>query len=464
MPTSPPAGIILAAGKGTRMKSDLPKGLHRVGGLPMVEHIARAMRAAGVDRVIVVIGHGGELLQQALGEGYEYVWQHEQKGTGHAALMAREALQGHDGAVIVAPGDAPLLDAATFSELLRVYEEEGAACVLATALLKDPTGYGRIVRDGEGRPTRIVEQKDASPSEVAIDEICTSVYAFRGPSLFEVLPGLSTDNAQGEQYLTDTVAALAERGETVAARVFDDPGLLVGVNDRWQLALAESDMRIRILRRHALEGVTLLDPATITIGPDVTIGRDTVIEPSTVLLGSTIVGAGCRLGPNTRIEDSQIGDGSVVLMSHVSEAVLGRNVRCGPFANLRPKSILGDGVKVGDFVEVKNATLGEGASVSHLTYIGDARIGARTNVGAGTITCNYDGFQKHQTEIGADVFVGSNSTLVAPVKIGDGAMTAAGSVVNADVPADALAVGRARQEVKEGWAASWRRRKSGGKT
>jgi bifunctional UDP-N-acetylglucosamine pyrophosphorylase / glucosamine-1-phosphate N-acetyltransferase len=460
MQSSNVAGIILAAGKGTRMKSDLPKGLHAVCGVPMVELIGRAMQGAGVERPIIVVGHGGERIQSALGDVFRYAWQREQLGTGHAALMALEQLDGHEGPVLVTPGDTPLLDETALQELVEAHREAGADCTVATVRLEDPTGYGRIVVDDSGCPTCIVEERDASEEIRAIREVCTSVYCFSADALRETLPTLGNTNAQGEYYLTDMVSALRARGGRVTANRFDDPGILVGVNDRWQLAEADRELRRRILRRHALEGVGLMDIDSIVIGPDVVIGPDTIIEPHTILLGATEIGAGCRIGPFSRLLDSHVGDGSLVLMSLVTRASIGRRARCGPFANLRPGAILGDDVKVGNFVEVKNATLADEVSVSHLSYIGDASVGSGTNVGAGTITCNYDGFEKHRTEIGENAFVGSNSTLVAPVTIGDGALVAAGSVVTRDVPGDALALGRARQENREEWAAQWRRRKS----
>ena len=453
------AGIILAAGKGTRMKSEMPKGLHSVGGLPMVEWVGRAMREAGVERPIVVVGHGGDALIEQLGDGYDYVWQREQLGTGHAALMARDLLANHQGMVLVAPGDAPLVSSKEFSDLIETQIKQKAAVTVVTAILKDPRAYGRIVRNEQGAAIKIVEEKDATPDQKEIKEINVSLYAFDRAELFSVLPALKNSNAQGEYYLTDVLEAISLRGGKVSTMTTEDPGAMVGVNDRWQLAEADRDLNLRTLKRHALAGVTLQDFQSIRIEPDVVIGLDTHIEGGTHLLGNTVIGSQSRIGPNCRIENSQVGDKSVVVMSHLQNARVGRRVWCGPFANLRPGSNLGDGVKIGNFVEIKQSVLGEGAKVSHLSYIGDSTIGAESNVGAGTITCNYDGFQKHQTVIGADVFVGSNSTLVAPITIGDGAIIAAGSVITQDVPAGAGAFGRARQETKEEWASQWRRKK-----
>jgi len=450
------AGIILAAGKGTRMKSDLPKGLHQVCGLPMVEHVARAIRQAGVIKPVIVVGHGGDKIESALGDSYGYAWQHEQNGTGHATLMAAEALAGYEGPVIVACGDTPMLESDTFVDLLAAHRESGATATLASAVISQPQGYGRIVRDADGQFVQIVEQKDANADQLSIDEVNAGLYCFDSKALFRILPTLRNDNAQREYYLTDVLRALVGEGAVVVAKIFDNPDILVGVNDRWQLAQVDRDMRTRIVKRHAINGVTFLDIDSAVIGVDVTIGFDTVIEPQTILVGKTSIGSGCRIGPYTKIMDSTIGDGSAIVASFVDRAKVGLKASVGPYAHLRPKADLGNDTKAGNFVEIKNAKLADGAKVSHLSYIGDATVGEQTNVGAGTITCNYDGFSKHQTEIGANVFVGSASTLVAPVVIGDDAIIAAGSVITQDVPADAMTFGRARQETKEGRATRWR--------
>ena len=456
------AGIILAAGKGTRMKSELPKGLFAACGVPMVDLIGRAMRGAGVARPVVVTGHQGNLLRDALGDGYDFATQAEQLGTGHAALMAADALAGHVGPVVVTPGDTPLLTAEVLNGLIEKHLSAGAECTMATVRFEDPTGYGRVIRDAQGQACRIIEEKDATPAERQIRETCVSVYCFDGPTLFRLLPTLSTNNAQGEYYLTDMIGAVYDDGGRVETHEIADAVTMMGVNDRWQLAQASAVLCGRILRHHALNGVTIVDPANTYIGLDVSIGVDTILHPGSIIEGNTSIGADCRIGPNTRIVDSQIGDGCRVLMSHLAGAVLDDGARCGPFAHLRPGAVLGKCVKVGNFVEVKNATLGDQCCASHLTYIGDAEVGANTNVGAGTITCNYDGFAKHRTTIGENAFIGSNSTLVAPLVIGDGAFIAAGSVITKDVPADALGMGRSRQEVREGWAGVWREKKRRG--
>ncbi|MFZ4506784.1 MAG: bifunctional UDP-N-acetylglucosamine diphosphorylase/glucosamine-1-phosphate N-acetyltransferase GlmU [Fimbriimonas sp.] len=452
------AAIILAAGKGTRMKSELPKGLHAVGGVPMVGHVGSALRAAGADPVIVVVGHGGELLQEALGQDYQYAWQREQLGTGHAAKMASPLLKDHHGPVIIAPGDAPLVTPELFQRLLKAHRDGQGLCTVASTRLEDPTGYGRIVRDGE-HVARIVEHKDATEEERAIQEVAVSIFCFDAQALLAALEEIKPNNAAGEYYLTDAVEIIRAQGGIIAGCLIPESEWVMGVNDRWQLAAAETALRTRILRRHAHAGVTILDPATTYIGAEVEIAPDTVIEPNTFLAGRTRLLGPCHVGPFTRIDESTIGTGTRITMSQVFRATIGERVHIGPFANIRPESVVGNESKIGNFVELKKTTLERDVKVSHLTYLGDASVGESTNIGAGTITCNYDGFEKHRTTIGPQAFVGTNSTLVAPVTIGPGAFTAAGSVITEDVPGDALALGRSRQLNKEGWAAEWRRRK-----
>jgi len=457
--SGPLAGIILAAGKGTRMKSELPKGLHLLCGLPLVEHVGRALRSVGVRRPILVIGYQGDLIRAQLGdEHYAYAYQLEQMGTGHAALMVREMLESHHGPVLIVPGDVPLVSEEILRSLVETHTASGSDATLASCRLQRPYGYGRVVRDDDGAITRIVEEKDASEEERSISEINSSVYCFDAEKLFEVLPKLGNRNAQGEYYLTDAIAAIREAGGSCESVIFDDPAVLLGVNDRWQLAEAGAVMRKRILKRHALNGVTIDDPDNVHIGPDVTIGPDTTILGMTMIEGATKIGSGCIIGPFSRVADSEIGDGCQVMMSHLNLAVLHGGVRCGPFANLRPGATIGERARVGNFVEVKNSELGAGVSASHLTYLGDTTVGAGSNIGAGTITCNYDGRSKHETTIGENVFVGSNSTLIAPVTIGQNAFIAAGSVITKDVPDGALGIGRTRQEVKDGWAKRWRKK------
>jgi bifunctional UDP-N-acetylglucosamine pyrophosphorylase/glucosamine-1-phosphate N-acetyltransferase len=454
-------GIILAAGKGVRMKSDLPKALQKVAGVPMIRLIVEAMKAGGVGRVVIVVGHKGEAIQSELGSEVEYAWQKDQLGTGHAVTVTKDLLVGFDGSVVIAPGDAPLLDASLFEFALNA--RSGAACTLATAIISDPTGYGRIVRGAKGELLRIVEEKDATDEIRAIKEVNAGIYCFDSKALYESLPMLRNSNAQREYYLTDLVEIMAQKGLAVRASVFPQSEILVGVNDKWQLALAEKEFQQRSLKMHALAGVTILDIDSVYLGPHVHLGVGVTIEPGTVILGKTEIGRGSTIGPNTRIEDCIIGENCRVYMSHLQGAHLGAGVKCGPFANVRPDTVLEDRVKVGNFVEIKKSILRSEVSVGHLAYLGDAEVGERTNIGAGTITCNYNGKSKSKTEIGMDVFVGSNSTLIAPLKIGDGAMIAGGSTITNDLPADAGAFGRARQETKEGWALKWRKRLGSGR-
>ncbi len=450
-------GLILAAGKGTRMKSSMPKALHAVCGLPMVELVGRALTGAGVQHPIVVVGHEGEQIVEELGDGYRYVWQREQLGTGHAVLMAVDLLKDHQGPVLVSAGDTPLLSKEVIAELIAHHQDTGAACTVATAEVADPHGYGRIVRIN-GRFTKIVEQKEASAEEQQINEVNAAIYVFDGPDLLRILPTLGKTNTQGEYYLTDVLEKLVQEGKCVEAKVFKDASILMGVNDRWQLAQAEKTLRERILRKHAENGVTLVDPDSTYIGLDVEIGQDTVIEPQTYISGKTRIGQNCHIGPSTRIKSSRIADGCYIYFSQVDQAECHEGVKVGPFAHLRPNTVLQTAVKIGNFVEVKNSTIGEGSAANHLSYIGDATVGVKTNIGAGTITCNYDGFRKHRTTIGDGVFVGSNSTLVAPITLSNGVIVAAGSVITHDVAEGSGAFGRARQETKEGWAAQWRQK------
>lgn len=442
------------------MKSELPKCLHEVCGLPMVEHVVRALKRVGVERPVVVVGHGAEKVREALGDTCDYATQTEQLGTGHAVMSAVDLLGSHDGPLLVCAGDTPLLTPETLAVLVESQRSTGSAASMATFELDDPFGYGRVVRDGES-VVAIVEEKDCSDEEAAIDEVNAAVYCFDAQSLFKALPNLQNKNAQGEYYLTDIVATFVSEGLLVDAVRFDDESEFLGVNDRWQLSEASWLMRLSILGGLAMSGVTILDPASTHIGADVEVGQDCTILPGCVIEGKTTIGAGSQIGPNCWIKDSRIGERCRVFMSHMERAEMGAGSRCGPFSNLRPGARLGEEVKIGNFVEVKNSDLAKKVSVSHLTYIGDASVGADSNIGAGTITCNYDGFTKSRTEIGKGSFVGSNSTLVAPVRIGDGAFVAAGSVVTKDVPDDALAVGRTRQENKEAWAKHWRKRKAG---
>lgn len=454
-----PLAIVLAAGQGSRMKSDLPKVLHPICGVPLVGWVLRSLSEAGVDDVCVVVGHGAGKVRDCLGDAVQYAVQAEQLGTAHAVMCAGDVLAEATGSVLILAGDVPMLSAGTMRALVELRESESADLALATFRLGDPTGYGRIVRDGSGSVVGIVEQKDASDAEKLITEVNPAVYCFDAAKLRELLPQVKNENAQNEYYLPDLVKLIVAEGGKILGMESSIPDEFLGINDRWQLAEANDIMRRKILRRHGEAGVSLLDVNSITIGPDVEIGQDAVIHPNTVIEGSTRIGARSSIGPNTWIKDSEIGESCRVFMSHLDQAKMARGSRCGPFANLRPMADLQEEVKVGNFVEIKNAVIGSGTSISHLTYIGDAQVGEKTNIGAGVITCNYDGFNKFYTEIGSDCFVGSNSTLIAPVKIEDGSFVAAGSVITRNVPTGAMAVGRGRQENKEQWYTAWRERK-----
>jgi len=453
------AALILAAGKSTRMKSNRPKALHALLGQPLLRWAVEAVRGAGASRTVLVVGHQAELVREAMGPDLEYVLQAEQKGTGHAVQMAEGLLRDWDGPLLVLPGDAPLVSNALLEALLAHHTHSGATATLLTAVLDDAGAYGRVIRDGDGRVQAIVEARDASPDQLQIREIGTSVYAFDPAALFDALRRITPQNAQGEYYLTDAVALLAEQGRVVEALISPDSDVVRGVNTRPELVELRALMQARIHQTHGLAGVTILDPLTTYIDATVKIGLDTTIHPFTILSGVTDIGEGCEIGPGARISDSRLGHAVSVRDSHVTASEVGDECRIGPFANLRPGSVLGCKVKIGDFVETKNAILGDGVSAGHLSYLGDAEVGPRTNIGAGTITCNYDGVDKHRTVIGADAFVGTHSTLIAPVTLGEGAWTAAGSAITENVPAGALGIGRARQVNKEGWARAKKRHK-----
>lgn len=454
-----PLGIILAAGKGTRMRSESPKCLHAVAGVPMAEHVARALREGGAARVVLVVGHGGPEIVETLGDRYQYVWQTEQRGTGHAVLMAAEAIRAGSGPVIVAAGDTPLLDGETVSRLLETHRATGAAVTVGAMTLPNPKGYGRVVLDETGALHRIVEEKDATEEERAVRTVNSGLYVFEPSTLLQLLPRIGDDNASGEIYLTDVAGLARSEGLPVAICSIPDPDVAMGVNDRWQLVLAERAWRERRLKELILRGVRIPDPAAVYIGADVTVGERVLLMPGVHLEGRTVVGDDAEIGPDCRLVDAEVGARTHVEYSVLREAVFGDDCWIGPFANVRPGVQAGHKVKIGDFVEIKNTTLGDGVKLPHLTYVGDASIGARTNVGAAVVFCNWDGFTKHRTTVGEDAFIGSNATLVAPLAIGDRALVVAGSTITSDVPDGAGAFGRARQETKEGWADRFRLRK-----
>ncbi|MBD9426005.1 bifunctional UDP-N-acetylglucosamine diphosphorylase/glucosamine-1-phosphate N-acetyltransferase GlmU [Pseudomonas sp. PDM15] len=441
--------VILAAGQGTRMRSALPKVLHPVAGKPMLGHVIDTARMLSPRKIHVVIGHGAELVRERLAaDDINFVLQAEQLGTGHAVAQALPALEAEK--VLILYGDVPLTRVETLTRLLE--QANDAQLGLLTVNLADPTGYGRIVRDANGVVQAIVEHKDASEAQRAIREGNTGILAVPGKRLGDWLGRLSNSNAQGEYYLTDVIAMAVADGLVVATETAQDEMEVLGANDRIQLSQLECHYQQRMARQLMAQGVTLFDPHRFDVRGEVTVGRDVTIDINVILEGKVVIEDNVQIGPNCVIKDSILRRGSIVKAnSHLEGAEVGEGADCGPFARLRPGAKLGAKAHVGNFVELKNAVLGEGAKAGHLSYLGDAEIGARTNIGAGTITCNYDGANKHKTVMGEDVFIGSNSSIVAPVTLGDGATTGAGSTVTQDVPAKALAVGRAKQRNIEGW-------------
>jgi len=451
--------VILAAGKGTRMRSDLAKVLHRAGGRPLLEHVIRACQPAKAAQMLAVVGHQAEevgALAEALGA--DTVKQQPQRGTGHALQVARRAMRRSAKLVIVVPGDAPLLRTETLLALLDTHRRGEAAATILSAELSDPTDYGRVVRDSEGRVQAVVEEKAATPEQRAIREVNSSIYCFTLEKLWPCLNALRPDNAHRELYLTDAIALLRQRNERVLAQVAPDGNEILGCNTRAHLADVDRIFRARKAAELMEAGVTIYLPETVVIDPEVSAGPDTVIDPCVQLLGKTRIGARCTIQTGSVLRDTRVED-DVFLGAHsvLDSSRVADKAQVGPFARLRPGADIRAGAHIGNFVEVKNSVVREGAKAGHLTYLGDASVGRETNIGAGTITCNYDGVAKYQTTIGNRVFIGSDSALVAPLRIGDGAYVAAGSTITENVPADALGVARGRQANKPGWAAARRR-------
>ena len=447
------AAVLLAAGKGKRLKSKLPKVLQPVRGRPALWHVARAVLVARPNRLVVVIGQGGDRVEEAvrswsLDPEPNFVRQAEQLGTGHAVGSAEEAV-GRVADVLVLAGDDPLVEGRHVRRLLGVHRRTKAAASILTTEVDSPGGYGRVIRDG-ARLIGIVEEADLTPAQRAVREMSTLVYVFRRDDLYRALPLVGRDNRQHEYYLPDALRILMDKGERVSA-VKGDFEAWAGVNSRETLASLDRIMRDRINARHMANGVTMLDPDTTFIDVDVRIGADTVLHPLTFLEGNTRIGSGAEIGPATRIVDSRIEDGAAVQFSVVRGSRVGRRVSVGPYAHVRPGTVLREGAKAGSFVEIKASEVGTGSKVPHLSYVGDARIGKGTNIGAGTVTVNYDGYGKHRTVIDDDVRIGSDTMLVAPVRVGKGAVTGAGSTITKDVPAGALAVERAEQRVVKGY-------------
>lgn len=456
------AAVILAAGHGKRMHSELLKVLHPVAGRPMVEHVVRAVRGAGIDRIIVVVGHQAERVQAHFGDTVEYVEQQEQLGTGHAALQAQKALAGFTGDVLVLYGDNALLTDETVRDLLAEHRRAGADATVLTAVMPDPGSLGRIVRDADGRYVRTVEARDATPEQLAINEVMSGMFCFRAPALWDWLAALRPDNDQREYYLTDVPGMLVQQGGRVAVNVARDWRTVIGPNTRRELAEAEAVLRQRVLERLMAAGVTVVDPLTTYVHDTVEIGHDTVIEPFTFLHGKTVIGSGCTIGPQARVIDSRIGNGVTVDASVIEQSEVGDFSRIGPYAHLRPGSVVGERCEIGNYAELKQAVLGPGVKAHHHSYLGNVTIGAGTNVGAGVVVVNYDGVRKHETTIGSRAFLGCNVNLVAPLDIGERAFLAAGSTINQDVPAGAMAIARTRQQTKPGYADRLLRRRADG--
>ncbi|WP_413325774.1 bifunctional UDP-N-acetylglucosamine diphosphorylase/glucosamine-1-phosphate N-acetyltransferase GlmU [Bacillus inaquosorum] len=441
--------VVLAAGQGTRMKSKLYKVLHPVCGKPMVEHVVDEALKLSLSKLVTIVGHGAEEVKKQLSDKSEYALQAEQLGTAHAVKQAQPFLADEKGVTIVICGDTPLLTAETMEQMLKEHTQREAKATILTAVAEDPTGYGRIIRGENGAVQKIVEHKDASEEERLVTEINTGTYCFDNEALFRAIDLVSNDNAQGEYYLPDVIEILKNEGETVAAYQTGNFQETLGVNDRVALSQAEQFMKERINKRHMQNGVTLIDPMNTYISPDAVIGSDTVIYPGTMIKGEVQIGEDTIIGPHTEIMNSSIGSRTVIKQSVVNHSKVGNDVNIGPFAHIRPDSVIGNEVKIGNFVEIKKTQFGDRSKASHLSYVGDAEVGTDVNLGCGSITVNYDGKNKYLTKIEDGAFIGCNSNLVAPVTVGEGAYVAAGSTVTEDVPGKALAIARARQVNKD---------------
>ncbi len=462
-----PTVVILAAGLGTRMKSDLAKALHPLGGRPLIQHVLQAAAGVGPEKIVLVLGHQADKVRSAVGEFQpEIVLQAEQLGTGHAVQQAAETLSRGAGPVLILCADTPLVTAETLKDVIELHQKSRAAITFITTTLDDPFGYGRVVR-GKAGVMRVVEEKDATAAQRKIREVNAGIYCFDRKFLLSVITLLGKSNAQEEYYLPDTIEIAKRKKLRVSAFLCGDPHEVMGVNSRYDLSRAEAIMKGRTNRRWMLEGVTMLDPETVFVGNEVSLGRDVVLYANVRIEGRTRIGAACVIHPGSRIVSSVIADNVTVKdCSVIEESEIAGGAVVGPFAHVRPGSVIGARAKIGNFVELKKSSIGDGSKASHLSYIGDATVGRDVNIGAGVIICNYDGYVKHPTVIEDNVFVGSDSQLVAPVKIGRGALIAAGSTVTRDVPADALAISRVSQDNREGFANRRRRlkgKKSGSK-
>ena len=455
-------GVILAAGEGKRMRSKHPKVLHPLWGKPMVEYVLDACQTLPLAKIFLVIGHQAERVREALAQRNTYfLLQREQKGSGHALMQVGPELKGFSGDLLVVCGDVPLISEEILRNLLAVHLKAKAAATLLTTHLDDPSGYGRVIREKTGKLKGIVEEVDANDRQKAIQEVSTGIYCFAAPDLFATLEVIRASNRQGEYYLPDVFSCLRKRGLKVEISSTPDSAKVMGINSRLELAMAFSILKRRKLEELMRHGVTILDPASTFIDPACQIGKDTVIYPNSYIEGKTVIGEDCILYPGSRILTSRIGN-TVTLFDHclILESEIQDGSKVGPFAHLRPQSQIGKGARIGNFVEIKKSEIGEGSKVPHLSYIGDSAIGKKVNIGAGSITCNYDGYEKHRTQVEDGVFVGSNTLFIAPVCVGEGVIVAAGSVITKDVPPRALAIARARQINKEGWAKNWHERKA----
>ena len=443
--------VILAAGMGTRMKSKMPKVLHKVCGKPLSKWVIDASEAAGADKVCAVVGHKAETVKEVLGDVCEFALQAEQKGTGHAVMQAIDVIKNSKGEVVILNGDTPLITAETINKAIEYHKNNGNQATVITAILDDATGYGRIVRDNDGSVLKIVEQKDASEEEKKINEVNSGMYVFDAQSLVYALDKITPNNAQGEYYLTDTLEILLSAGKKIGGYAISDNDEIRGINDRVQLNEAEKIMQKRINEYHMRNGVTMRNPESIYIEDGVEIGNDTEICQNVTIKSGTKIGSDCVIGSGSMLDRAVIHDGVDVLSSVILESEVDEGTHVGPFAYIRPNCHVGKEVKVGDFVELKNSNIDDGTKISHLTYIGDSDVGKRVNFGCGTVTCNYDGKKKYRTTIGDDCFVGCNTNFVSPINVGDGVYIAAGSTITEDIPENSLSIARARQVNKEGW-------------
>lgn len=443
--------VILAAGMGTRMKSKMPKVLHKVCGKPLSKWVIDASKAAGADKVCAVVGHKAETVKEVLGDVCEFALQAEQKGTGHAVMQAIDVIKNSKGEVVILNGDTPLITAETINKAIEYHKNNGNQATVITAILDDATGYGRIVRDNDGSVLKIVEQKDASEEEKKINEVNSGMYVFDAQSLVYALDKITPNNAQGEYYLTDTLEILLSAGKKIGGYAISDNDEIRGINDRVQLNEAEKIMQKRINEYHMRNGVTMRNPESVYIEDGVKIGNDTEICQNVTIKSGTKIGSDCVIGSGSMLDRAVIHDGVDVLSSVILESEVDEGTHVGPFAYIRPNCHVGKEVKVGDFVELKNSNIDDGTKISHLTYIGDSDVGKRVNFGCGTVTCNYDGKKKYRTTIGDDCFVGCNTNFVSPINVGDGVYIAAGSTITEDIPENSLSIARARQVNKEGW-------------